>query len=433
MSNYGNTRSTVPAVTAGYLYYARLQTAFGPMYKLGFTSFSSLEERFAYKSNGDERLLDRQFLFAFRNDAFFVEQQLHGYFSKKRAFEKYSSHPALPLYRNGQSELYYEDILQLDQSYSKEQADKTRAQLRAASARVSADPWWWRPTVLAIGLPFRIIYVSVAFLFRTAEHVVDALSKVPPSQRGTLVGGAANHEQESAFERQRQAEVASLLDWVRANVSEKAFTPAVTTTVKPTVTLLPEHRWVTSATAYSDTSSSPARSLAKETMPRVVTSGSLAPPKLKDIVQQVSSYQNNAWMNLMHDLHQAMPLTMSDAAIHVAAIYGLVTACAKLYQDKMIDKWAFDRMTSDLRSGNELDSDGWAEALAQFEELARRYGININADEAGAIVDSLSTNAKQENYNEIDREVPIEEFALARSMRRTQIMIKRMRLMRTKH
>ena len=159
MSNYRNTRSTIPAVTAGYLYYARLKTAWGPMYKLGFTSFSSLEERFEYKSNGDERLLDRQFLFAFRDDAFFVEQQLHRYFSKKRAFEKYSSHPALPLYKNGQSELYYEDILHLDQSYSKEQSDKTRGQLRAASARVSGDPWWWKPTILAIGLPFRIIFV----------------------------------------------------------------------------------------------------------------------------------------------------------------------------------------------------------------------------------------------------------------------------------
>jgi len=427
MSNYHNTRFSVPAATAGYLYYARLQTAFGPMYKLGFTSFSSIEERFAYKANGDERLLDRQFLFAFRDDAFSVEQQLHGYFSKKCAFEKYSSHPSLPLYKNGQSELYYEDILQLDQSYSKGQADKTRANLRTASARVSGDPWWWQPTILAIGLPFRIIFVSIAFMCKSAERVVDALRKAPPSERGTLFGGAAKHEQESVFEQQRQADVASLLDWVRANAIGKAFTHPVPVVAKPTTTP-PEHRTGTGAPVHVGTSDNLVRSLAKESMPCAITSGSVAGAQLEDIVQQVSSYQNNAWLNMAHDLHQAMPLTVRNATVHVAGIYGLVTACAKLYQDKIIDKSTFCKMTDGLHAPNKLDSDEWTEALAQFENLARLYGLNVNAEKAKAVIDSFSPTFNLEEPGG----VTIEEFAIDRTMRRVRLMVMRMHLKRIK-
>ena len=64
MRHTRSTHSLVPSRTAGHLYYIRLKTNFGPLYKLGFTSMSSVYERFAYKGNGDEKLIDEVYLFA---------------------------------------------------------------------------------------------------------------------------------------------------------------------------------------------------------------------------------------------------------------------------------------------------------------------------------------------------------------------------------
>ncbi|WP_208281642.1 hypothetical protein [Massilia oculi] len=210
MPYYKNNRSTAPAVTAGHLYYVRLKTGFGPMYKLGFTSLPSLEERFAYQGQGDEALLDRQLLFAFRDDAYHIEQQLHGHFSEKRAFGRYSSNRALPLYQNGQSEIYLEDILQLDLAYSKGQAEKTRACLRDARVHGMPDnPWWWKPVMLAIALPFRLVIATAVVLLRTVEHIFDTLGKVPQNNRGTLFG-AADERERLADEQRRQLEIRRL-------------------------------------------------------------------------------------------------------------------------------------------------------------------------------------------------------------------------------
>ncbi|MDN3555535.1 hypothetical protein [Halomonas maura] len=103
-----------PKDPAGYVYYVRLKTSDGPFYKLGFTSKSSLVERMAYGNSGDENLIDRQLVFTFRHDAWDVEQTLLDHFDKYRAFGKYSRDPTKPLCGRGQSELFANDILGLD-------------------------------------------------------------------------------------------------------------------------------------------------------------------------------------------------------------------------------------------------------------------------------------------------------------------------------
>ena len=68
----------------------------------------------AYAGYGDEHLIDREFLFAFRKDAWDVEQRLLEHFDRQRAFGKFSNDPAMPLAGRGQSELFRTDVLGLD-------------------------------------------------------------------------------------------------------------------------------------------------------------------------------------------------------------------------------------------------------------------------------------------------------------------------------
>ena len=103
-----------PKNPAGHVYYARLNTPQGIFYKLGFTSKPSLVERMAYSGDGDEKMIDHQFFFTHRNDAWDVEQTLLEHFNKRRAFGKYSRDPSKPLCGRGQSELFSHDILGLD-------------------------------------------------------------------------------------------------------------------------------------------------------------------------------------------------------------------------------------------------------------------------------------------------------------------------------
>jgi hypothetical protein len=104
-----------PRISAGYVYYVKLLMPSGEIfYKIGFTSRPSIIDRFAYSGHGDEKLIQREFLSIYREDAWDVEQNLHEYFDKYRAFGKYSNNPSLPLAGRGQSELYRTDVLGLD-------------------------------------------------------------------------------------------------------------------------------------------------------------------------------------------------------------------------------------------------------------------------------------------------------------------------------
>ena len=104
-----------PSNPKGNVYYARLKTPQGTFYKLGYTSKSTLVERMSYGNSGDENLIDQQFFFTFREDAWDVEQTLLEYFDKHRAFGKFSNDPKMPLSGRGQSELFKSDVLGLDE------------------------------------------------------------------------------------------------------------------------------------------------------------------------------------------------------------------------------------------------------------------------------------------------------------------------------
>jgi len=90
------------------------------MYKLGFTTCSSVEQRFAYKGNGDEKYIDKVLLFEHFDDALEMETTLHAYFRHKAAFlDKAGREQDMPLFQNGQTEIYIQDILDLDYSSSR--------------------------------------------------------------------------------------------------------------------------------------------------------------------------------------------------------------------------------------------------------------------------------------------------------------------------
>lgn len=123
-----------PKTPDGHLYYARLITGMGICYKLGFTKGQSVAERLAYQRTGDESLIDEVLLFIKRPQAYHEEQRLHVHFRDKRLFGQGRRSDA-PLFENGQSELYAEDILGLDEEYTKAQSVRTRALVRRTSVR----------------------------------------------------------------------------------------------------------------------------------------------------------------------------------------------------------------------------------------------------------------------------------------------------------
>lgn len=102
-----------PRQSAGNVYYAKLNTPQGRFYKIGFTTKASLHERMAYNGKGDERLIENILFFTPHPKAWDVEQTLLDHFHKQKAF-KSGNAPAMPLYKNGQSELFASDILGLD-------------------------------------------------------------------------------------------------------------------------------------------------------------------------------------------------------------------------------------------------------------------------------------------------------------------------------
>lgn len=126
-----------PSRTDGHVYYVRLKSPLGLFYKLGFTSLGSVEERLAFQGTGDEDLVDKVLLFVYLKDGYDVETALHQHFRPRKAFSNVQSDPSLPLHRNGQSELYIDDILDYDSEYHIDQAHATRRGIRhAEQARI---------------------------------------------------------------------------------------------------------------------------------------------------------------------------------------------------------------------------------------------------------------------------------------------------------
>lgn len=133
-----------PNTPDGYLYYVRVSSLLGPFYKIGYTKSKCIEQRFAFDSHHQSEL-EAVFLFAYHQSAYHKEQQLHTYFAQTNAFGAFSSSPFLPMFRNGQSELYPRDILGLDPEYTEEQGRRTIANLpnRYKKPGKFATANWW--------------------------------------------------------------------------------------------------------------------------------------------------------------------------------------------------------------------------------------------------------------------------------------------------
>lgn len=133
-----------PAVTSGYLYYVRIKAEQGVFYKIGFTTFDSVQARLRqFGRPGDEDLVDHILLFEHFEDAFDIESKLHRSLLKKRAFSPFRQRTQMPLFRNGQSELYYDDVLGLDSAFSEEVAQRTRYNVRL----FRANEWCYTETI----------------------------------------------------------------------------------------------------------------------------------------------------------------------------------------------------------------------------------------------------------------------------------------------
>jgi hypothetical protein len=115
----------------GSLYYVRLETHCGIFYKIGFTTLESVHERFSYGGSSDWKYIDKILLFVSHPNALAIEKKLHAYLYEKRAFGKYSASKNFPLAKNGQTELYIEDVLELDSEYTDNQRKRTTQHLKS--------------------------------------------------------------------------------------------------------------------------------------------------------------------------------------------------------------------------------------------------------------------------------------------------------------
>lgn len=122
-----------PAQQSGHVYYVRLKTPLGIMYKLGFTTMPSVHARLGYQGLGHENMIDAVLLFHYLDDAWAVEQELHDYFRLKANFASKQEH--MPLFENGQSELYRHDILGLDPLFKGSQSEATRVAVKVSHMR----------------------------------------------------------------------------------------------------------------------------------------------------------------------------------------------------------------------------------------------------------------------------------------------------------
>ena len=113
----------------GHLYYVRLRTRYGRLYKIGYTSLASVEARLTHERPLSCCSIDRVLIFQYRSDAERLEQQLHGLLRHRACFTNFRGGPEFPLFQNGQSELYHTDVLSLDASFRPDQASRTNERL----------------------------------------------------------------------------------------------------------------------------------------------------------------------------------------------------------------------------------------------------------------------------------------------------------------
>lgn len=120
-----------PKSNEGCIYYVRLKTDVGLLYKFGYTTLESVKDRLGYGGSTDAKMIDKVLIFVKLDNAADVERAVHRHFSRKRTFGR-GLDPSMPLYRNGQSEIYAEDILNADKDFTKSQLEETKRSIRQA-------------------------------------------------------------------------------------------------------------------------------------------------------------------------------------------------------------------------------------------------------------------------------------------------------------
>lgn len=155
---------------SGYLYYVRLKTKMGIFYKVGFTSMNSVEERFSYNNSKDYQLIDKVLFFKYDNNAHIREQKIHNKFFLKKAFSKYSNKVEFPLAKNGQSELYFEDILEKDPDFCQLNAENTKLNVKAMELNNNILGYLFMFILFIVMFPLSLFIILFIFFF---QHPID--------------------------------------------------------------------------------------------------------------------------------------------------------------------------------------------------------------------------------------------------------------------
>ncbi|WP_150643876.1 hypothetical protein [Pseudomonas fluorescens] len=122
---------------------------------------ASVNERMSYGGNQDYRLIDEVLLFRQMSDAGGAEGDLHAHFSDRSAFGRFSRNADFPLAGNGQSELYFRDVLGLDDNYSWRQAFKTWLRVQKVTFLGRAGEFHW---ALVYGRALCVLALAIALL-----------------------------------------------------------------------------------------------------------------------------------------------------------------------------------------------------------------------------------------------------------------------------
>lgn len=162
---------------AGHIYYARMKTNWGIFYKLGYTSQSTLEDRLNYGEKNDAGLVDRVLLWSWSDTALEEEQRLHDFFHDKRIFGKYGGFHNGPMHKNGQSELYAEDILDLDSECTKEQVKKSIKAAERIGIEYRNSPIGDHPIWHVVGAILMAAIWPLILLQKILERVVPAMKR----------------------------------------------------------------------------------------------------------------------------------------------------------------------------------------------------------------------------------------------------------------
>ena len=120
---------------------------------------NSILERFSRDGSQDYKYIDKIFIFKHMEDAYDIESVLHDQFIDKSSFSLTIRREECPFAGNGQSELYYDDVLGIDTQFSRKEAFKTKFKVN-----IKKESFESLILLVVLGVPLLAIY-SLAFLF----------------------------------------------------------------------------------------------------------------------------------------------------------------------------------------------------------------------------------------------------------------------------